>query len=209
MIWVKVNTCCKFITSAAIPFSVLEEGQKHKERMEGFLSSPFFYHVCVRPSFLTRCEGSKAAVIEVRGQRSGWPSPLCVISPVVIWLAETPASLVNLISKPGGRLGQITFLLGADWTYGEINVLSYDSKRSDCFRWLRLCCVTQRGTQLAYGNIIVLQVDEWSYCPNIINVLECISAGSETETAISNIALCVALCSRVLYLCCTFVTAGT
>lgn len=119
---------------------------------------------------------------EVRGQRSSWPSPLCVISPVVIWLAETLASPANLISEPGGHLGQITFLLTTDWTYGEINGQSCDCEHSDCFWWLCLFCLTQPGTQLLYGNIIVLQTEEWSYCPNVINVQECICGGSGTET---------------------------
>lgn len=93
-----------------------------------------------------------------RGQRSGWPSPLGIISPVLIWLSETSASLANLIPEPGGRLGQITFLLRTDWTYGEINAPSRHSERGDCLRQLCPYCVTQWGTQLVYEDIIVLQV---------------------------------------------------
>lgn len=68
-------------------------------------------------SFVKCLEG----LLEVRGQRTGCPSPLSVITLAVIWLAEMLAFPANLISEPGGRLGQITFLLAADWTYGEIN----------------------------------------------------------------------------------------
>lgn len=53
-------------------------------------------------------------LLEVRGQRTGCPSPLSVITPAVIWLAEMLAFPANLISEPGGHLGQITFLLTAD-----------------------------------------------------------------------------------------------
>lgn len=115
------------------------------QSMKGFLSS---YHF----------DGSTAAVIEVRGQRSGWPSPLGIISPVLIWLSETSASLANLIPEPGGRLGQITFLLRTDWTYGEINAPSRHSEHGDCLRQLCPYCVTQWGTQLVYEDIIVLKV---------------------------------------------------
>lgn len=93
-----------------------------------------------------------------RGQRSGWPSPLGIISPVLIWLSETSASLANLIPEPGGRLGQITFLLRTDWTYGEINAPSRHSEHGDCLRQLCPYCVTQWGTQLVYEDIIVLKV---------------------------------------------------
>lgn len=93
------------------------------------LATPFLPPL---PSLIP-CEGSTTAQIEVRGQRSGWPSPLGVISPVVIWLAEMLASPANLISEPGGRLGQITFLFRTDWTYGEMNVQSCDSERSWLF----------------------------------------------------------------------------
>lgn len=132
------------------------------------------------------CKGSTVVRIEVRGQKSGWPSPLGVISPVVIWLAETLASAANPISKPGGHLGQITFLLNTDWTYGEINGQSCDSKHSDCFWWLCLLCLTPQGTQLVYRNIILLQTKQWSYWPNNINVQECFSGDSWTKTALYN-----------------------
>lgn len=53
-------------------------------------------------------------LLEVRGQRTGCPSPLSVITPALIWLAEMLAFPANLISEAGGHLGQITFLLTAD-----------------------------------------------------------------------------------------------
>lgn len=59
---------------------------------------------------------------KVRGERSGWPSPLGVIGVAVISLAEMLARAVNLIAGLGGRLGQITFLLRTDWTTEENNV---------------------------------------------------------------------------------------
>lgn len=143
-------------------------------------------------------EGSPTAQIEVRGQRSGWPSPLCVISPVVIWLAETLGSPANLISA--------WRLFGSDQISPHSRLNLWRDKCSELRLWmlwlplmiLSLLFFTQPGTQLVYGNIIILQAGEWRHCPYVINVQECISGGFSTKTVCPPSSHKSAMCLSVM-----------